>query len=474
MDYGSFIFSILKIEILRILKPEAFLSNIIKIAFPSSPMFPKLLLIVSIITLFFSPIAAKKVLKSFSISELHEEPWKYLTKFGFERGTGTFSVRAKINHPLQISSENQNSEFSFAFMVFLDIEWPEALKLESCSEKNNLARFRRPLQLKTNGDWSNAITSTLGNNARPYVWYFVMSDCSGDHKNSVKIHELDYIIEFEVSIHNSDGSEFSIEDKDFMTPFMMLMIFCAIGLLYNFKKFYSEYRNNMHVDYPLIFVNLAIFLQLCALVCEIIHLTVYSSNGMGSFVFNLLNNVFSIFSQFVFTILLILISWGWTINFTDLESMNCFLPFSGFIALIQIVCTIISKISDDEYYKFHDYENWAGYSILILRVALFLYFIKGLYCSFLEARETIKRFIVKLGLYGSVYFLAIPIIVIITTIVAPYCRHKVVVIGSLSLQILGMIFMTVLFNETKGDYFEISYHSKPLLPFGKILRGKID
>ena len=417
---------------------------------------------------------SKKVIKTFAISELQSEPWKYLTKFGFERGTGTFSVRAKINHPLKIQADSPHLEYPLTFTIFLDIEWPQALKIDGCALKNDLSRFKSNLRLKTNGEWSNQIESTLGNNARPYVWYFVMSDCNEEYKSFVADHERDYMIEFELIIHNTDGSEFSIEDKGFLTPFMLLMVFCATGLLYNFKKFYSEYKNNMNIDYPLIFVNLAIFLQLCALVCEIIHLTAYSSNGMGSFVFNLLNNIFSLFSQFVFTILLILISWGWTINFSEFESMNCFLPFSGFIAMLQILFAIISKISDDEYYKFHEYENWAGYSILILRVTLFLYFIKGLYFSFLEARDTIRRFIVKLGLYGSVYFLAIPVIVIITTIVAPYCRHQVVVIGSLSLQILGMIFMTILFNETKGDYFEISYHSKPLLPFGKILRGKFD
>lgn len=433
----------------------------------------KLFLFLSLFLL-LPQISSKKVLKTFPLSELQEEPWKYLTKFGFERGTGSFSVRAKISHPLQYNKENPREDFKVDFMVFLDIEWPEALKAEGCVNKNNLARFKNPLQLKTNGDWSTPIISSLGNRARPYVWYFVMSDCHNDFKKYVKPHEENFNVEFELSIQNTDGSEFSIEDKDFVAPFLVLIIFCAGGLLYNFKKFYHEFRNNMKIDYPLVLVNLAIFLQLCALICEIIHLNAYSTDGIGLFIFNMLNNVFSLFSQFVFTILLILISWGWTINFTEFESLRCFLPFSGFIAILQIAFAIISKISDDDYYKFHEYENWAGYSILFLRVALFLYFIKGLYSSFQEARETIRRFIVRLGLYGSVYFLAIPIIVIITTIVAPYCRHKVVVIGSLSLQILGMIFMTVLFNETKGDYFEISYHSKPLLPFGKLLKGKID
>jgi hypothetical protein len=434
----------------------------------------KFLLYVSLYILFVLPLLSKKVLKSFPISELETDPWQYLTKFGFERGTGTFSVRARISNALQIQSQAQVNDFPVTFMVYLDIEWPQAMKTDGCEPKIGLSRFKNELRLRTNGDWCYPVEGTLGNNARPYVWYFVMSDCGQQHKNYVHEHEKDYVVEFELSIHNTDGSEFSIEDKGFMIPFMLLVIFCASGLLYNFKKFYTEYKNDMKVDYPLIFVTLAIFLQMCALVCEIIHLDMYSSNGMGSFVFSLLNNVFSLFSQFLFTILLILISWGWTINFDEFESMNCFLPFSGFVALLEFLFTIISKVSDDDYYKFHEYENWAGYSILTLRVALFLYFVKGLYFSFLEARETIRRFIVKLGLYGSVYFLAIPLIVIITTIVAPYCRHKVVVIGSLSLQILGMIFMTVLFNETKGDYFEISYHAKPLLPMGKTRMGKLD
>lgn len=382
-----------------------------------------------VFALFLSPLNSKKVVKSFPISSLETEPWQYLTKFGFERGTGTFSVRARISQSLEKSIQDPGYEFPLNLMVYLDIEWPQAMETQGCYAKKDLARFQRELRLRTNSDWSSPVENTLGNKMRPYVWYFVIGDCHEELKNALTANEHDYMIEFEISIKNTDGSEFSIEDKDFMTPFMLLVIFCASGLLYNIKKFYFEFRNNMKIDYPLIFVTLAIFLQMCALVCEIIHLNIYSSNGTGSYVFSLLNNVLTIISQFVFTILLILISWGWTINFDEFESMNCFLPFSGFVALLQILFAMISKLSDDEYYKFHEYENWAGYAILVLRVALFLYFIKGIYCSFLEARDKFRSFIVKLGLYGGLYFLAIPVIVIITTIVAPYCRHKVVVIG---------------------------------------------
>lgn len=230
----------------------------------------------------------------------------------------------------------------------------------------------------------------------------------------------------------------------------------------------------MKFDNPLLFVNGAIFAQLLSLICEAIHLYIYSYNGTGSFIFTLLHQIFSVGSQFIFTFLLILLSWGWTISFTEFESMSFFLPFSIIIGLLQIFFVIVSKNSDDEYYKFHDYEDWAGKLILMFRISIFYYFLKGIYRTFSEANQRVRFFILKMGFFGSIYFLAVPAISIINTFIAQYCRHQVMEIGSLILQILGMIIFTVLFNKKKGDYYDISVYSNPLLPMNQMKKGKID
>lgn len=187
-----------------------------------------------------------------------------------------------------------------------------------------------------------------------------------------------------------------------------------------------------------------------------------------------MSQVFSMLSHFFLTILLILMSWGWTINFMEFESMTIFLPFSILVGVMKISFVFISKISDDEYYKFHEYEDWAGYFIVFLRILLFIYFVKGIIKTFKEANSKIQSFILKMGIFGSVYFLAMPVMVVVNTIVAAYCRHQVIVIGSLILQLFGIMIITVLFNRKKGDYHDISYHNTPLLPFGQTKKGKID
>lgn len=230
----------------------------------------------------------------------------------------------------------------------------------------------------------------------------------------------------------------------------------------------------MTINYPLVFVSLALFFQISSLIFESLHLWIYSGNGTGLFLFDLLSQLFYIASQFIFTVLLILLSWGWTINFMEFESMTIFMPFSILIGIIQIGFVFLSKASDDTYYKFHDYEDLAGYLIVFVRSGLFFYFLKGLYRTFMEANEKIRSFIVKLGIFGSIYILAFPVIIFINTIVAAYCRHQVIVIGSLVLQIFGILIITILFNKKKGNYYDISLQSTPLLPMGKKKKGKID
>lgn len=90
--------------------------------------------------LFIVSFSAKKTFKTFSFKELKENSWRYLTKFGYERGTGTFNIKAKLTNPIK-NSLYPYEQLRFQLSVFLDIEFPQALERHSCGEKNAWSRY---------------------------------------------------------------------------------------------------------------------------------------------------------------------------------------------------------------------------------------------------------------------------------------------------------------------------------------------
>lgn len=155
-------------------------------------------------------------------------------------------------------------------------------------------------------------------------------------------------------------------------------------------------------------------------------MSIYASNGKGLFLLQLIGQLFFITAQFTVTVLLILIAWGWTINYLDLEDFDIYIPLIILLGVIHTMIIGISKLTDDSYYKYHIYDGYTGLIIILLRLGMFAYFLLGLIKTYKKARLLIRNFIVKFGIYSSIYLLTVPILVIIAYFAAPYVRNKIV------------------------------------------------
>ncbi|EGR27093.1 hypothetical protein IMG5_202100 [Ichthyophthirius multifiliis] len=70
-------------------------------------------------------------------------------------------------------------------------------------------------------------------------------------------------------------------------------------------------------------------------------------------------------------IIFILISWGWTINYMELESLDIYVPLAFLIGIIHMIIVGLSRINDDSSHKFHHFDGWVGWVIVLLRFGLF-------------------------------------------------------------------------------------------------------
>jgi hypothetical protein len=88
---------------------------------------------------------------------------------------------------------------------------------------------------------------------------------------------------------------------------------------------------------------------------------------------------------------------------------------------------------------------------------------KSLYES---SQPTLRTLVWELALIGTIYLLSLPVLVVISYIIAPYIRKKVVIIGSLVIQMAAFIMMSRLLSE-KSRFYKMSTLAGSVLPGAK-------
>lgn len=127
----------------------------------------------------------------------------------------------------------------------------------------------------------------------------------------------------------------------------------------------------------------------------------------------------------------------------------------------------VGRVTDNEYTRFHDYENWSGIIIIVLRLCTFAFWLY-LYS------ETVKTsageelvFYKRFKILCLIYFLSFPILVIVNIWVAPYLRHKVITIGTLVLQTVTIMILARLFTNKSSKYYNVSLKGRTLVMSNK-------
>ena len=68
-------------------------------------------------------------------------------------------------------------------------------------------------------------------------------------------------------------------------------------------------------NYPLYFLEIGNFLLMLGFILKVIHLYFYSKDGRGLFALDFISSMFKALSEATVLTILLVISWGWTINY---------------------------------------------------------------------------------------------------------------------------------------------------------------
>lgn len=101
-----------------------------------------------------------------------------------------------------------------------------------------------------------------------------------------------------------------------------MIIVQIINLYYNNRCYQQDFSRDLQTNYPLYLLNIAILCDCVGHFLNLMHFFVYSYNGVGIYLFSVLNTIILHASQYIVSSIVLLIGQGWTITFMNIEQID--------------------------------------------------------------------------------------------------------------------------------------------------------
>jgi len=406
---------------------------------------------------------ARVINKKMGRSLMRTDTWQIVTKFTMAHGEG--------NYDIKIWNEKPNKNFVKgesvpAVLAVYDMEnWNKQFETFKCEEKVLLSNFRVYLDVPLNGEAFER-TRTLPNKNGTETYYFVLASC-GDSYNHIQLQGNP--IHYELRIFNVDGSHFGEEETGIQTVVILCLVPIFIFFAFHSFKLIQFYNSKAALDYPLVMLVVAVILECMNLSSRLLHTITYSYDGEGFALFEWTSTIFGNLSQFLISLLFLLMATGWTVKTLTTKDENLFVIMGIIGAILIVVMAVTGKISTSQIDSFHDYENWFG--LLSLFIKLIFYFLFGLQLinNYEKSEGRIKLHYIKLGVFGSIYLLSFPLSVLAADLLLPpYLRYKATTFATIIFQTATLLTYASFLSFKEGDYYPVMYKNGSILPMNKM------
>lgn len=384
-----------------------------------------------------------------------DSSWKYLTKFHFAVGKGQFNFKTKIAK----SFDHKTPSLNFKLAVYLHEPWLSIIDQDNCEAKLSAASLVQDVSVPVNGDWSADFSGVLSQTTTDRVWYFALADCERNMSTNVKKSRL----KVDLQILNSDGSHFSLEDQYLVQDSLFLTIVFVVVFLVYFLEVIQKWRGNQSVETVQVILMLSISSAVMSHVLKEAHLHVYSMDGSGLLALDFFAESFEVLSTILLTIILILISSGWLLQYPDFPEPETYIPVSILIFIVNVLIVGIGRISDDAWDKVTDYQGLPGVMIVFIRLAMWGWFYYNINNVLTVKKPSEKRFVSLFSRASSAYFWSVVVVVVLSWGVPALSRHRFVVFCMWMVQCIAVVAMSTLFRK-KSAFYKISALSASDLP----------
>ncbi|KAK2152578.1 hypothetical protein LSH36_325g04073 [Paralvinella palmiformis] len=402
--------------------------------------------------LFVDDGQAKTVSGFLTTNSAKETMGQYIAGFYFHGET------AEIQYTVNMTNIGGASVY-----LYLDEDWQEAKETTNCLHKLQMARLNNLFENRT-GRWS--VTHFV----RPRLWHLVYADAfTCDKGRPIIPLEQPVYISYEIKMLNPDSlgypaNHFGGDEAGLFRFYQILLItYFVLGCIY-IPRVYETIKKGGPMDFVIRLLSAALCLQASAAVTILIHLRSYSIDGYGSPMFELLSELLDLTSHFVMLYMLLSLSLGWALGHSyrpTRTSLSKIRETSAtriviFIGILQGMSFLWEQYEQQEQRMYHLHRSYAGISLAIARLLLAAIFMSHLRNVISSERSALKR-----DFYNSftkccmVWFLCSPLVVLMSLLLSPYLRFKLITTGVVLGQCIAVFMLYRLFLS-RSLYWEVS------------------
>jgi hypothetical protein len=311
-----------------------------------------------------------------------------------------------------------------------------------------------------------------------HYWFAVLMDC---YLEEYDAHPPP--MQYHMTFTNGE-SHLPADETGMITINLVTLVLMGAYGAYFFVAAYTRMRRVGQVHLITLIFFVAYALQTLSVGCELLHLRRFAADGKGLrwrhtiFAMDFVSGLAQSVSELVLSVMLIALAFGWTLGLESQEPIEglagkllaglhrpatLLRGFSSPSSLLllsiggsQLVLHFIGRKYEEDFNNFHDFEHWPGVLLLVIRLGLCALFLWALRRSQrVERQREVLGFLSKLMAFGSVWFLCLPVLVVLALAAAPYHRHQLVAGGSICLQAISLALLSTLFLEG-SEYYRIS------------------
>ncbi|XP_071962642.1 integral membrane protein GPR180-like [Antedon mediterranea] len=311
--------------------------------------------------------------------------------------------------------------------------------------------------------------------SKPRYWYLVLLACYPYDNESMTKNctwaqsTSDAVVDYNIWLVNGyPNGSFNFNPFTFQFSYekqTILQMFMVFAFLYTIL-FPAQITAQCGQSHPLVkLLTLCLFLEYIGVVCYFIHYVLYAVNGKGFSWLEHMGQLFQIVMQCCFMLLLLLLAKGWTITRTDIHQKKIVFAVWGVYSLFYVFLyfwqmLMISFVSDTT-----EYQSLAGGIVLALRLIILIWFVYELHTTRLqESAEPKLKFYKYFGIGYFVWFIHLPILVIIAAMISPQYRLKAITGMTLSGDLLSISAMVYLLWPSRNPtYFKLVVDERKVL-----------
>jgi len=416
-------------------------------------MQPKALLHTSLVILvvlyFTTQTGAKRI--SGSIEDSHSE-FRFWTKFCFDsyHGDNPSTHYGTLNYNFTYLNDAVIGKNYLILFVDTD-DWYGAYHDTGLSCQQRIAKVGNRNQIVHIPHKENInINESFSNVQRQHFWHMAFANCDG---GGISI-KYDGLL---LQPNKNWNEQFSFEEIGLLEGYLFFLVVFVIFTAAHLHSMITMYR--IAPVHPILWLlSSAVLLELVSIVFIFIHYMTYSGNGIGVPALKTLGEIFDICSQVVLIMLLIVLSKGWTITRAKIVGRNQIIVIFAIFVVVYFVIFIWGLVGVDPATTDYIYNSAPGIIILVVRSLAWIYFLYSIRDTLIvENHPTKRKFYKYFGVLYSLWFVALPIIVIMSVLISPWYSEKVVVNFYLVMNTLGLAVLSFLLWPTRSsDYFTIT------------------